>query len=264
MEFSLEQWFEIKAHCNEKKLEFISTPFSNLAVDYLEKLNVKRYKIGSGEINNFLLLEKISKLGKPVILSSGMSSYSELDDAVNYLRTRTQELSILQCTSNYPTKAENIGLNVISELKNRYNLPIGFSDHSGNIFSCLAATTLGAQILEFHATFDRRMFGPDSKSSLTIDEVKLLVEGVRYIETAINHPIDKTSNADFSEMKSIFEKTLCVNKSLSKNYILNFEDLEAKRPANKGIPAARFKDVIGKSLTRNLEKNEFINESDIK
>jgi N,N'-diacetyllegionaminate synthase len=264
MEFTIEQWFEIKAHCDEKKVEFMSTPFSNLAVDYLEKLNVKRYKIGSGDTNNFLLLEKISKLHKPIILSSGMSSFKELDSAVSFLSSRVTELSVLQCNSSYPTKAENIGLNVIQELKDKYHLPVGFSDHSGKIFSCLSAATKGAQILEFHATFDRRMFGPDAKSSLTIEEIKQLVEGVRYIETALNNPFDKNSILGLSDMKTTFEKTICVNKTLPKDYVLKFDDLEAKRPANKGISAAKYLDVVGKSLTRNIEKYEFINEIDLK
>src|SRR5690606_19638512 len=113
MEFSFEQWQELKAHCDEAGVEFMASPFSNAAVDLLEKLEVKRYKIGSGEVGNFLMLEKIAATGKPVILSSGMSSFEELDRSINFLNEKKVDFSILQCTTAYPTKPENYGLNVI-------------------------------------------------------------------------------------------------------------------------------------------------------
>src|SRR6056297_1659916 len=162
MEFTLEQWEGLKKHCEEKNVEFLSSPFSISAVELLEKIGVKRYKIGSGEINNFLLLRKIAKTGKPIILSSGMSSFSELDKTLEFLQKFDNSLSILQCTTAYPTTPEQWGLNVITELKKRYEMPVGFSDHSGDIYACLAATALGAEILEFHVVFDKRMFGPDA------------------------------------------------------------------------------------------------------
>ena len=168
MEFTLEQWKEIKQHCDEVGLEFMSSPFSNAAVDLLEEVGVKKYKVGSGEVNNFVLLEKITQTGKPVIISSGMSSFEELDKTVSFLKDRGVDYSILQCTTAYPTQPEQFGLNVIQELKQRYNVPIGFSDHSSSIEASIAATVLGAEILEFHVVFDKEMFGPDAKASLTI------------------------------------------------------------------------------------------------
>jgi len=133
MEFSLDQWKEIKKHCDDAGLDFICSPFSNLAVDWLEEIGVHTYKIGSGEVNNLLLLEKIAQTGKPVIISSGMSSFAELDETVNFLKSKNTQFSILQCTTAYPTKPEQYGLNVIGELKKRYDVPIGFSDHSSKI-----------------------------------------------------------------------------------------------------------------------------------
>jgi len=174
MEFSLEQWQDIKKHCGDVGLEFVSSPFSNIAVDWLEEIGIQKYKIGSGEVTNFLMLEKIAKTGKDIILSSGMSNFSELDETIKFLKKFDNKVSILQCTTMYPSNAENIGLNVIGELKDRYNLLVGFSDHSGTIYPSLAASTLGAEIIEFHAVFDKDMFGPDSKSSLTIKEIKQL------------------------------------------------------------------------------------------
>ena len=263
MEFTLEQWKEIKEHCDEKNLEFMSSPFSMAAVDLLEKVGVSKYKIGSGEVTNFLMLEKIAKTGKDIILSSGMSSFEELDNVFDFLRQFDNKLSVLQCTTEYPTTAHSLGLNVISELKKRYNVPVGLSDHSGKIFASLAAVSLGAEMLEFHAVFDRRLFGPDSKSSLEIDEIKQLVEGVNYISSALTSPIDKTNNSKYEDLKRIFEKSLAINKKKSRGEVIRVEDLEAKKPSGQGIAATNYKDVIGKELLVDLNQWDFINKKDL-
>ena len=263
MEFTFEQWLEIKKHCDEVGLEFISSPFSIAAVDLLEKINVKKYKIGSGEVTNYLILDKIAKTGKDIILSSGMSNFNELDDVFKFLSAYNNKISVLQCTTQYPTNPENLGLNVITELKNRYKVPVGLSDHSGKIYPSIAATALGAEILEFHAVFDRRQFGPDSKSSLEIDEIITLVEGVSYISSAIGKPIDKNNNSEFHELKKIFEKTLSINKLKRQGEIIKLEDLEAKKPALMGVSASDYNFVIGKKLVRDLKKWDFINKSDL-
>ncbi|PIF60600.1 N-acetylneuraminate synthase family protein [Flavobacterium sp. 11] len=263
MGFTLEQWKGIKQHCEGLGLDFICSPFSNLAVDWLEEMGVEQYKIGSGEVNNFLLLEKIAQTGKSVILSSGMSSYEELDNAVSFLKERNVSFSILQCTTSYPTQPEQYGLNVIQELKERYGVSVGFSDHSAKIATCVAATALGASILEFHVVFDRQLFGPDSKSSLTISETRDLVLAVRDISAALSHPIDKNNNANFSELKQIFEKSLAVNKKLPKNHVITFDDLEAKKPKGFGVDALRFQELIGKVLNRDLNQWDFLNEGDL-
>jgi len=263
MGFSLEQWKGIKKHCDEAGLDFICSPFSNLAVDWLEAIGVEQYKIGSGEVNNFLLLEKIAQTGKPVILSSGMSSYTELDQAVTFLKERKVEFSLLQCTTAYPTQPEQYGLNVIQELQRRYNVPVGFSDHSAKTATCIAAAALGASVLEFHVVFDRQLFGPDSKSSLTIAETKDLVLAVRSIATALSNPIDKNNTAEFSALKQIFEKSLAVNKDLPQNHVLTFGDLESKKPKGFGMDARRFQEVIGKTLKKDLKQWDFLNEGDL-
>jgi len=263
MEFTLEQWKELKQHCDEVGLEFISSPFSNAAVDLLEEVGVSRYKIGSGEITNFLLLEKIAQTKKPVILSSGMSSYDELDEAVVFLKSKSVVYSIMQCTTSYPTKPEQYGFNVIQELKDRYQVPVGFSDHSAKIETCIAAAALGAKIFEFHAVFNREQFGPDTTSSLTINEIKLVSKSIKNIEKALQHPVSKNDNDAFKGLKSIFEKTLAVNKNLDKGHVLKFSDLEAKKPANKGIAAKFFNDVIGKSINKDMQQWQFLTQQDI-
>jgi len=263
MEFTLEQWKEIKKHCDEVGLEFISSPFSNMAVDWLEEVGVNKYKIGSGEVSNFLMLEKIAKTGKDIILSSGMSSFSELDETIDFLKTFDNKISILQCTTKYPTSSEDIGLNVISELKQRYNLKTGLSDHSSTPYPSFAAVSLGAEILEFHVVFDKKMFGPDSKSSLTIEETKELVQGVRFIEKSLENKIDKSDNSKFRELKNIFEKSLAVNKNLKKDDIITFDDLEAKKPFGYGIPSKDYKTIIGKKLNTDMKKWDFLKKENI-
>ncbi len=263
MEFSENQWIELKNHCEDVGLEFISSPFSNEAVDLLEKIGINKYKIGSGEVNNLLMLEKIAKTKKPVILSSGMSSLVELDQAVNLFKRFGNNISILQCTTAYPTKPEEWGLNLIQELKDKYDYKIGFSDHSGDIYACLAAATLGAEIFEFHVVLDKRQFGPDTKSSITIDQVSKLVKGIDDIKTSLAHKVDKNNITRFSDLKNIFEKSLSVNKSLKKGHIISFNDLEAKKPSNMGIPASKYIEVIGKKINKNLQQWDFLNYDDI-
>ena len=263
MEFSLDQWHEIKKHCDDVGVEFVCSPFSNMSVDWLIDLNVQKYKIGSGEVGNFLMLEKIAKTGKEIILSSGMSSFNELDETINFLKKFDNKISILQCTTKYPTDSKDIGLNVIEELRNRYNIEVGLSDHSGVIYPSLAAVSLGAQILEFHAVFDKNMFGPDSNSSLTISEITQLVEGVRFIEESLENKIDKSDTSKFKNLKDIFEKSLAINKNMKSGEVITFDDLEAKKPSNKGIPAKIFSQVIGKKLKNNIKKWDFLKEGDV-
>jgi N-acetylneuraminate synthase len=263
MEFTKKQWKELKQHCDEVGLEFMSSPFSNAAVDLLEDIGVKRYKVGSGEVSNFVLLEKLAQTNKPIIISSGMSSYTELDYSVNFLKARNVDFSILQCTTSYPTLPEQWGLNVIPALKHKYNVPIGFSDHSSSIEACIAAVALGAEVIEFHAVFDKNSIGPDATSSLTIDEIIQLVKAIRAIDIAVNNPIDKNDIAPFSNLKQIFEKSLAVNKNLKAGHVLTFSDLETKKPKGYGIDAIKFEEVLGKKLHNDLNQWDFLNKDNL-
>ena len=263
MEFTSEQWAGIKLHCEEKGMEFISSPFSCAAVDLLEKLGVKKYKIGSGEVSNLLMLEKIARTGKDMILSSGMSSLTELDTSINFLKPFGNALSVLQCTTAYPTVAGQWGLGLIPVLKERYQLVTGFSDHSGDIYACLAATALGAEILEFHAVFDKNMFGPDAKASLTIGQIKKLLQGVNEINTDLQTKNDKGTSGAFADLKKIFQKSLAVNKDLEAGHVISFDDLETKKPAGYGIDAGDFNSVIGKRLKQKKSAQDFLQLSDL-
>ncbi len=264
MELTAEQWKEIRLHCHKVGLQFISSPFSCQAVDLLEVAGVDSYKVGSGEINNRLLLDKIAATGKPVILSSGMSTLCELDTAVAVFQDKNSQVSVLQCTTAYPTQPEDWGLNIIKELKNRYQLPSGFSDHSGDIVACLAATSVGAEILEFHVVFDKRMFGPDARASIEIDEVEKLVKGVKQIRRSLQAEYSKNAAAEkMTDLKKMFGKSLSINRNLPPGHILSFEDLEAKKPFGYGIAPADYKDIVGKRLTKAMRRWNFLNIQDI-
>jgi N,N'-diacetyllegionaminate synthase len=263
MEFTPEQWAGLKLHCEEKGMEFISSPFSIAAVELLEKLNVKRYKIGSGELTNYLMLDKIAKTGKPIILSSGMSDWNELDQTIAFLKPYKNELSLLQCTTAYPTQPAQWGLQLMAEMKIRYHVPVGFSDHSADIYAGLAAVALGAELLEFHVVFDNLMFGPDAKASLTLSQVKQLIAGVRKIDESLNaNHTYKTDASQFTELKTMFGKSLAVKKDLLAGHIISINDLESKKPGNKGIPAKDFQSVLGKQLKHALKKWDFLKEED--
>lgn len=263
MEFSVEQWIEIGKHCQQVGLTFISSPFSNAAVDVLEQAGVEQYKIGSGEVSNFLLLKKVIDTGKPIIISSGMSAFNELDKTVDFLKKHNAHFSILQCTTSYPTTPKNYGLNIIDELRQRYNVPVGFSDHSAKTATGIAAVALGATILEFHVVFNRDEFGPDVTSSLTISETTQLIKSIKNISEALQHPVDKTDNSAFADLKQIFEKSLAVNKDLKAGHIITFNDLEAKKPKGYGIDASAYKSILGKKTNRNLKQWDFLNIEDI-
>ncbi len=264
MEMTVAQWQEIGKHCKKAGLTFISSPFSCKAVDVLEAAGVNMYKVGSGEVNNLLLLQKIADTKKPVILSSGMSNFDDLDKAVTLFKENNTEVSVLQCTTAYPTRAEQWNLHIIIDLKKRYLIKAGLSDHSGDTVACLAAAALGADIFEFHVVFDKRMFGPDAKASIEIDEVTKLVAGIRQIQTSLQHVTGKNEQAaEVKALKNLFGKSLCVNKDLKSNHVITFADLEAKKPFGYGIAPSEYKTIIGKKVNSAMQQWQFLNHQDL-
>jgi len=210
MELTDEQWRDVRDHCHDLNLEFLVTPFSKMAVEKLEALGVGRYKIGSGDISNEVILESIRRTGKNVIISTGLANEMEIDRVVSLLGK--DRVTILHCTTSYPTTAEQVRLGEMDKIRKRFGVPVGLSDHSGTIFPCLAAVALGASIVEAHVTFDKRMFGPDSKASLTFEEFRQMVEGVRFLEAALeSSPEEKT---DKEELRKIFGRSLAVNRDI--------------------------------------------------
>ena len=172
MEFTAEQWNGLAAHAREKNLLFLSSAFSVEAVELLKRVGVAAWKVGAGEVTNLPMIERMAQTGKPILLSSGLSTWSDLDQAAEVARRYGSELAIFQCTTAYPCPPEKVGLNVLSELRSRYRCPVGLSDHSGTIYAGLAAAALGASFIEVHITFSRECFGPDVPASVTVDELK--------------------------------------------------------------------------------------------
>ncbi len=262
MEFSEEQWHGLAAHARERGLLFLSSAFSPEAVDLLERVGVPGWKVGAGEVSNLPLLEKMARTGKPVILSSGMSDWAELDAAVHCVREHSAGVAVLQCTTAYPCPPEKLGLNVLAELRARYACPIGLSDHSGVIYAGLAAATLGAKLLEVHVAFSRECFGPDVIASLTTPELKQLVEGVRFIETALAAPVDKQAMADsLRELKQVFGKSIVAARDLSAGHCVTLADLAFKKPGT-GIPAARYQELLARTLARAVVADAQLTEED--
>ena len=263
MELPLAQWRRLKERCEAVGVEFLATPFSNAAVDLLEEVGVRRYKVGSGDTANPLLLERIARTGKEVILSTGLSALDELDAALSMLRARGNPYAVMQCTTRYPTVAEDVGLAWLARFRERYACPVGLSDHSGSIYAGLGAVSLGAVALEAHVTFDNRMFGPDSSSSLTIDEFARLVEGIRFLERARGLGPSKSLDEGKRELRRMFGKALAVNRDLPAGHVIAFEDLEGKKPADAGMPVAELQQVVGKRLVSAKQCWEFIQQDDI-
>jgi N-acetylneuraminate synthase len=263
MEFTEEQWRGLAEHANERGLIFLSSAFSPEAVELLERVGAPAWKVGAGEVSNLPLLAKMARTGKPVILSSGMSDWDELDAAVNCVRENGASVAVLQCTTAYPCPPEKLGLNVIAELRHRYRCHAGLSDHSGAIYAGLAAATLGAKIIEVHVAFSRECFGPDVIASITTPELKQLVEGVRFIERALANPVDKTAMAgELGEMRRVFGKSVVAARDLKAGDRIAAEDIAFKK-SGAGIPAARSGEVINRRLKRAVTANTPILEDDL-
>ena len=252
MEFTPEQWAGLKQHCVEKKLEFLSSPFSMEAVDLLERVGVPAWKVGAGEVSNLPMLERLASTSLPVLLSSGMSPWEEMDAAVEAVK---RNCAVLQCTTSYPCPPEKLGLNVLGQLRERYAVPVGLSDHSGTIYAGIAASALGCDVLEVHMVFSRECFGPDVASSLTGPELKQLIDGVRFVETARAHPVDKNAAAEnMGELRRVFGKSVVAARALESGSVLDENALAFKKPGT-GIPAAKFRDLVGRRLKRSVERD---------
>jgi N,N'-diacetyllegionaminate synthase len=263
MEFSEDQWKGLRDHAAHRGLLFLSSPFSTEALRLLERIGVPAWKVASGETNNPVLLEQMLRTGLPILLSTGMSSFAEIDAAVGLIREQQRPFAVLQCTSAYPSRAEEIGLGVMLEFQRRYQCAVGLSDHSGTIYPGLAAAALGADILEVHVALSREMFGPDVTASVTTSELRQLVEGVRFTESMLAHPGDKDRTADsLRPVRDLFSKSVVPRADLRAGTVLSEDLLLVKKPGT-GIPAARLPLVIGRRLRRSVQADELIQETDI-
>ena len=263
MEFTRDQWAELARHAKDKKLIFLSSAFSLAAVDLLAQLGMAAWKVGSGEFRSSELLEAMIATGKPILFSTGMSAWADIEAVARRLTERKHPFALLQCTSQYPTRPEAVGLNVLDEFRRRYGQPVGLSDHTGKVFSPLAAMARGADIIEAHITFDRRMFGPDVHASLTIDEFALLARARDEFHTMSTHPVDKDRVArDLAEVRDLFTKSVSPARALHVGEVLTESMLVPRKPGT-GIPYAERRMLIGRRLARDVAPDRLLRWEDL-
>lgn len=263
MEFSDEQWHGLAAHARDRGVLFLSSPFSLRAVELLRAIGVPAWKVASGEINNWQQLDRMMDTGVPLLLSTGMSAWDEIDRAVARASARSHPIAVMQCTSMYPTPPERVGINVLAEIASRYQVPVGLSDHSGTIFPGLAAVTLGCNLLEVHVTLSRQMFGPDVVASVTSLELAELVRGVRFIESVRAHPVAKGAvDTAVAPLRELFMKSVVARQPLSAGTVLSLEMLDSRKPGT-GIPASDVERLVGRRLARAVAAGEFLQWMDV-
>ncbi len=200
--------------------------------------------------------------GEPIILSSGMSDLEEIGDSVDFIKSKNVPLCVLQCTTSYPTKAQQVGVNLLPVFAEKFGVATGLSDHSAEIFPGLIAAWQGAKVIEVHLTLTKSAFGPDVGSSLTVKQMKKLVKGVRYVEKMKSNPHDKTQiSEDVLTLRDIFMKSLVVNRAMKAGETITVEDLDARKPAD-GISVRRYDEIINRTLARDVEAITPLQEED--
>ena len=262
-ELSKDNFTILKDYCVEKGIIFLSTPFDEISVEWLEELNVPAYKIGSGDMNNFPLLDIICSKGKPILLSTGMATLNEVKESVDFIKSKgIEDLIVLQCTTNYPTSLNEVNLNVIDTYKIEFpNVIIGFSDHSIGIEASIGAVAKGAKVIEKHFTLDKNMEGPDHKASMDPEELIKWVEAIRKIEIALGS-YEKTPSITELEIAKIARKSIISAKNLKPRDVIQAEDIIIKRPGY-GIPPKECENIIGKKVKNPIPKDSIIKWEDL-
>ena len=250
-------------YCKKKNIKFMSTPFSFDTVDLLEEVDIDLYKIGSSDTNNLPLLKYIAEKDKPIILSTGMSTLTEVSEAVDtILSIGNERLVLLHRVSNYPAQYENINLKAMETMKKAFNMEVGYSDHTLDIEVPIAAVARGAKVIEKHFTLDKSMEGPDHKASLNPLELKKMVKSIRNVEKALGRLIKKPSVNEKQNKKTV-RKSLVINKEKSKGDIIKENDIEIKRPGT-GIEPKYLDIIVGMKLINNTNKDQVLHWDDFK
>lgn len=251
------QFLNICEYCVNKNILFLSTPFDFESIDMLEELDMPIYKIPSGEITNLPYLIKIASLGKPIILSTGMSTLDEVESALNVLKSNgAGDISLLHCNTEYPTPYDDVNLLAMNTLKRRFGVKVGYSDHTLGIEVPIAAVALGARIIEKHFTLDKTMEGPDHKASLEPDELKKMVDSIRIIEKTLGSGEKKPTRSE-SKNIDIARKSIVAKTNIIAGDTFCEENITVKRPGN-GISPMKWFEVLGKTATKNFEEDELI------
>ena len=253
----------LKEHAEAQGLTFMSTPFDHESAAFLDDLGLAAFKISSGDITNLPLLKLVAGYGKPVLLSTGMSTLQEVRDAVDAIRSSGgSELALFHCVSNYPTAPSASNLRAVQTLRSEFSLPVGWSDHTLGVHVATAAIALGAELIEKHFTLDCGMRGPDHRASLEPAELARMMVEIRDVEAALGDgekvPVDSEL-----PIRDIGRKSICAARTLEAGHALTREDLRIIRPGT-GIPPAAFEDTVGRVLARGISEGAALVESDLR
>lgn len=256
------EWLpEIYSYCEDLGIICMATPFSFESVDMLEKVNNPIYKISSGDITHLPLIDYISKLNKPMIISTGKSYISEIDEAVRTIRrNNNNNFSILHCVTSYPTPYDKLNLNVIKNLQQTFQVTAGFSDHSEGYLSSVAAVCLGAKIIEKHFTLDKNSYGPDHWFSLDPAELKDLVENIRLAEKTFGSPLKEVLDVE-SVSYTRASRSIVAARQIKAGEVFTMDNLTFKRPG-EGIAPKNIEQFLGKKARNDLVMNDMLNWND--
>jgi len=257
LELSKDDFVLLKNYCEKMGIEFLSTAFDIKSIDFLVTLDMNRWKIPSGEITNLPYLIKIANLKQPVILSTGMSTIDEIETAVSVLQNNgVTDLTVLHCTTEYPTPFEDVNLNAMHTIKEKFGVKIGYSDHTTGIEVPIAAVSLGATVIEKHFTLDRNMEGPDHIASLEPHELKAMIDAIRNIEKALGDGIKQPAESEKKNM-AVARKSIVAKVKIKAGEIFTEDNITVKRPGN-GLSPMKWYDVIGKIANRDFQEDELI------
>ncbi|OUU24037.1 MAG: CMP-N-acetylneuraminic acid synthetase [Candidatus Endolissoclinum sp. TMED37] len=254
---TLDQHKKIFSHCKQIGIEYMCTPFSYQAAVELKEIGLGIFKIGSGELTDLYSLSKIAELGNPMIVSTGMSTYEEIDSTYKFLLDKNVELALTNCVSEYPPKYEDVNLGVILEMKKKFpNALIGHSDHTPDIYTCLASVIYSPVIIEKHVILDKRTPGPDQSVSIDFSELKMLCDGIRKIESAMGNV--KLVHEREKQIRAWAHRSVVSVVPISEGTVITEKMLWTKRPGT-GIPSADINNVIGKTAIVDIESDTLIN-----
>ena len=257
LELKEDDFKELASYAEKRGIIFLSSPFDEESADLLEQLKVPVFKVGSGEITNFPLLKHIAKKEKPIILSTGMATLGEVEEALNVIRSEgVEDVILLHCVSNYPARIEDVNLRAMETLKQAFKNPVGFSDHTLGITAPIAAVALGACVIEKHFTLDRNSPGPDHKASLEPDELKEMVKTIRDVEKALGGGIKRPTKEE-EEVKKVVRRSIVAKMDIFEGAIITEDMLDVKRPG-MGIEPKYVDMVVGRKAKENIKRDEII------
>lgn len=247
----------LKDYCDQKNIQFMSSPFDLDSIDLLNEIGLDIWKIPSGEITNYTYLKKIAELNQKIIMSTGMANLSEIESALDLLKENgATDISVLHCNTEYPTPMKDVNLRAMLTIKEAFKVNVGYSDHTKGVEVPIAAVALGAGVIEKHFTLNNSMEGPDHKASLETEELKTMVDSIRNIENALGNGIKKPSKSE-SKNKEIARKSIVASKGIEKGELFTEENLTIKRPGD-GINPMQWPNVLGKKAKRDFSFDELI------